>query len=106
MGDNRNYGALSREALEARLRVAEDVCVLFGWTGGGEGSQRGDALTQLWMTWARMAEVDTSPDANRHIDDLIPQLAAQRRRTREATLAKLRGPDDPSSDASTPEAGS
>lgn len=84
------YRDLSREQLEARLKVAEDVCVLFGWTGARGDSERERAVSQMWMTWASMVGFEASDvTANRAINSMVPQLAAERSRIHSATLRRI-----------------
>lgn len=79
-----------------RLKAAEDVAVLYGWTGDGNGnSPRGKALFEVWSRWydlvgSAFLTPDAHPDLN---DEEIARLAAQRDETRARTLAKLRGED-------------
>lgn len=85
---------MSREALIARLKVAEDALVLVGWTStalGAHETERSDAAHQMWSIWCSMIGSDLcSPDANQAIDSMIPELAAQRRAIRERTLRAIR----------------
>lgn len=91
------YSHLSRDALEARLKVAEDVCVLAGWSTlefgrkEWEGSERADAAHQMWSIWCSMVGGSDAliPENWPEIDAMVPQLAAQRRAIRTATLAKI-----------------
>lgn len=71
------YGDMTREQLEQRLLLAENVCVMVGWTGMDYASQRGKAAFQLWKRWANEPGVDTSPKAHRDLADLEDELAAE-----------------------------
>jgi hypothetical protein len=51
-GDLNSYASLSREALEQRLRVAEDICLMYGWSAERANSPREKAAVQLWQQWA------------------------------------------------------
>lgn len=84
------FDHLSREELELRLRVAEDVCVMFGWCGV-DHSQRGKAATQLWMRWAHLVGDDyTGPKAHPELAASEASLARQRDEKRQTTLQRLR----------------
>ena len=80
------------ERLRADLLRAERVCAMAGWTAA-DGTERGKALTQVWMEWAHerpsMTEREAWPDLS---DEGIAALAAQRDQTRAETLAALRLP--------------
>lgn len=47
-----DYGHLDREALERRLRLAENACVMFGWIAAADDSPRDKAAHQVWSLWA------------------------------------------------------
>jgi hypothetical protein len=89
---HRDYSALTREQVEARLNIAEDALTVFGWTASrsGEGADVIDnAMSELWLTWHRLPGVDTSPAFNRHLsEERLRELAAQRLAVRAATLAR------------------
>ncbi len=86
------YADLTRDQLVARLKVAEDVCVLVGWCPSRGGSVRERAAMQMWQTWASMAGGEASdPEANRDLNRMIPQLAATRDRIRSETLEHFFG---------------
>lgn len=88
------YADLTREQLIARLKVAEDVCVLTGWTGFQDVGDRSEAALQMWMMWAGMVgDRASDPDTNVALDRMVPQLATARRNTRAATLHHFFGPD-------------
>lgn len=85
------YNSLSREELQVRLADAENVCVLFGWTGAHMDSERDKALHQLWSEWAKRYGVLLSPGAHPELSDAyIARLAADRDRIRQLTLDKIR----------------
>jgi hypothetical protein len=80
--------------LQRRLEAAERVCVLYGWTGGGSGSDREKALHELWSDWVDVSGVSLSqtdhPDLS---DERIAELAQRRDATRAATLERMRARD-------------
>ena len=85
------YADLSAGELIERLTLAENICVLVGWTAARTDTDRGKALTELWMRWSATAgpaafEADSNPHLN---DAVISQLAAARDRTQQATLRRL-----------------
>jgi hypothetical protein len=87
-----DYADLSRDALEARLKVAEDALTLVGWASDlSRQSVRTDAALEMWMIWTRMSGKDLSPAANEHLVRMEPTLAAARAAKREQTLARIRG---------------
>lgn len=87
-----SYADLTRDQLLARLKVAEDVCVLTGWTAAWGDSERDRAALQMWMVWSRMAGPRVhDPLANVALDRMIPQLAAERARIRAETLRRIAG---------------
>jgi hypothetical protein len=90
----RDYSSLTREQLEARLDVAEDVCVMYAWspatTMGPAATDRDKAAHELWVRWEH-AGGDSSREANAHLtDELVSELARQRDATRARTLARIR----------------
>lgn len=95
------YEHLSRDALEARLKVAEDVCVLAGWStldfGAAQwsGSERADAAHQMWSIWCSMVGGTDALDPEKHaaLDAMIPSLAAQRQAIRAETLRRIEASD-------------
>lgn len=40
------------KAANARLAAAEQVCVIFGWTGLADDSDESRAVSQAWHDWA------------------------------------------------------
>jgi hypothetical protein len=81
---------MSGQDLLTRLKAAEDVCVLFGWTGVAD-SERGKATTQLWQRWVAIVGSDYTqrkahPDLN---DERITELAHERDEIRQRTLARI-----------------
>ena len=86
-----DYSSLSREQIELRLKLAEDVCVMTGWCPTG-CSQREKAAAELWQRWARHVGSDyTGPDAHPELAGAERSLARQRDETRSAVLAKFFG---------------
>lgn len=84
------YAGLSRADLELRLRMAEDVCVMFGWCGSHNDNQRSKAATQLWMRWAHLVGDDyTGPKAHPELAASEGALARERDAIRSRTLQRL-----------------
>lgn len=99
---------MTRDELEQRLRMAEDVCLLFGWCGVGAdpAGDRAEALNELWQQWARLVgseftEIGAHPD----LVGGEAALADRRRRTRGETLAKFFGLEGAAETALTMEGG-
>lgn len=84
------YSDLTREELEARLVLAEDVCVLYGWTGGGPETDRDKALYMLWSEWVRATGGGDRQSHPHLTDEHIARLAAERDAIRERTLGRIR----------------
>lgn len=80
-------------ALRERLKLAEDACLMFGWSAGPGDSPRSKAATELWMRWAHSPLVPddfTDPKQHPDLDDeAVERLAAERDATRARTLALL-----------------
>lgn len=91
----RDYSALSREQLERRLSAAEDVVMMFSWTGV-DHSDRGKAAHELWRRWLMIVPTDfVNPKNHPHLrDKAIKPLVAERDATRARTLAAIRGETD------------
>jgi hypothetical protein len=93
--DGRNpqdYGGLCRDALEQRLRLAENACVMFGWTAGPDESPRAKAAHQVWSEWAHhVGGGYTGPDEHPELSAAEADLAAERDRIRAETLVRIRG---------------
>jgi hypothetical protein len=86
------YSALSREELELRLRLAEDTCVMFGWCGVKDDSERGKAATELWIRWAHHVGLDyVGPAAHPELAGAEASLARQRDATRSAVITHFFG---------------
>lgn len=86
------FAHLTRDQLERRLRAAEDVCLLSGWGGTIEGTERSKATTQLWMRWAEIVgDSYLSPKVHPELIASESSLARQRDAIRERTLRKIRG---------------
>ncbi len=79
----RDYTALTREQVEARLNAAEDVCVMYGWSPSKRSSamsERERATYALWRRWTNEFDGDSSPNHNRHLSDaVIADLASEPR---------------------------
>lgn len=71
------YDNLTREQIEQRLHLAENVCVMVGWTRMDYSSPRSRAAYQLWKRWAAEPGVDTSDRAHRALADAEDDLAAE-----------------------------
>ena len=66
-----SYRNLTHEELEERLKLAEDVCVMIGWTAVNDHSPRGKAAHELWKKWANHVGPEfTSPQQHRDLDEL------------------------------------
>jgi hypothetical protein len=92
--DLARFGGMSAEVLIARLRAAEDVCVLYSWTAStAHQSDREKALHELWSKWYNLVgPAACEPAKNPHLtDEVISDLARQRDATREATLRHFFG---------------
>lgn len=89
------YEDLSRDQLEERLRLAEDVCLLYTWsasTMGPKETDRQKATHELWSLWWKHPGVVGYADwarENRWPEDNIGVLARQRDKTRAEVLAKI-----------------
>jgi hypothetical protein len=75
------------QRLQKRLKVAEDVCVMYGWTGDPIEGDRAKALNELWNRWYHLVggdflNADAHPDLS---DEEIALLAAQRDEARART---------------------
>ena len=80
-------GGSERERLEA----AERVCVLYGWSALGDGSDRSKALHELWSEWDDLPGTDSSSAGNPELsDERIAELARRRDETRARTLERIR----------------
>lgn len=89
-----DYSGLTRDEIEARLRAAEDVCLMYAWSPARSGdprlTNREKAAYILWRRWDEMAGKDTDPARNKHLgDDVVTELAAQRDAERERVMARL-----------------
>jgi hypothetical protein len=82
------YTELTREQLEERLRLAEDVCALLSWSPVRHDTDRDKALYELWRRWSHVASTDRRdyPHLN---DEVIAELARQRDETRAETLSRM-----------------
>lgn len=92
--DFARFGAMDAETLIERLKAAEDVCVLYGWSAStAHQSDRDKALQELWNRWHDTAGRDASSrERNPHLtDERIAELARKRDATREATLRRFFG---------------
>ncbi|HMM95319.1 hypothetical protein [Phycicoccus sp.] len=75
---SRDYSALTRAQLEARLNAAEDVVVLWSWSAARSETERERATFALWEHWLGIGG-SSDPKANPHLTDgLIGELARRR----------------------------
>lgn len=82
--------AIEIERLEARLRAAEDVCVLFAWSPSRMETAPEKAAHELWSRWVEISGNDCTPEKNPHLtDEYVAELAAKRDEIRARTLAKI-----------------
>jgi hypothetical protein len=81
------YTDLTREQLETRLAAAEDVASLYGATASMARTDREKALYMLWRHWAHTF----GDQVQRITDERVEQLARERDRIREETMARLYG---------------
>jgi hypothetical protein len=90
------YAALTREELEVRLRLAEHVCLMYGWSPARVDTDREKACHELWRRWtAAVPEAEQSRKATPHLsEDVVRELAAQRDATRATTLRRLHARGD------------
>jgi hypothetical protein len=90
----RPFKNLDSTELVARLRAAEDVCVLYGWTGFHTWpTERSKALQELWYKWHDLAGPHVC-DRTEHphlTDEYIVELARKRDATREEMLRNFFG---------------
>jgi hypothetical protein len=87
---------------DARLRAAEEVCLMYGWTGACRDTDRDKALHELWSHWVNVSGASMSPADHPELsDERIAELARQRDETRARTLARIRelGDQEASGDA-------
>ncbi len=86
------------DALLDRLMHAEHVCAMYGWCPARTETDREAATHELWAVWVDHVQSSTgnpdfpTPEDFRYLsDELIAELAARRRATRDATLARIEG---------------
>lgn len=84
--------ALIRPILE-RLKAAENVCVMVGWTGTSsdpEESARAKAAAVLWHEWTKVPGVSTDAADHPHLTDaVIARLADGRDKARADARARI-----------------
>lgn len=84
-------GVLDEDAMVAALDAAEAVCLMFGWSGVNLDTDRGLATSELWHRWANtVPDGFTSPRTHPELVASEEVLAESRRRTRRATVARIR----------------
>jgi hypothetical protein len=78
--------------LGERLRLAERVCALYGWSGTRAPREDHDKATeQAWMEWHHATPGMSDRRAWPELDDSgIGALARERDRIEQATLARIR----------------
>lgn len=80
--------------LRERLTAAEEVCLVFGWTGANLGTDRDKALHELWRHWCDVSGASLSPADHPELNQRrLARLAAKRDETRARTLAAIRERD-------------
>jgi hypothetical protein len=87
--DQRDEAAGQLAILRDRLRAAETVCTLFGWTASAGRSDRDKAVEQAWQDWTHRYGGYTDPSAPEW-KTRIAELAARRDEIRERTLTRIR----------------
>jgi hypothetical protein len=80
------------ERLTARLKAAEDLCVMYSWSAAHAATKREKAAHELWRRWYGIVGSDfLTADAHPDLSDaMVDLLAAQRDETRARTLARIR----------------
>lgn len=70
---------LSIDSMRDRLKLAEEVCVIFGWTASRRGESPRDRLAyEAWSRWYEYLGVDrVSVKANPRIDAEIAHAEAE-----------------------------
>lgn len=77
-------------ALRARLAAAEQVCMLYGWTGARRESDQDKALHEVWSDWVDLSGVSLLPEDHPELsDERIAELARKRDATRARVLARI-----------------
>lgn len=79
------------DAEQARLDAAERVCVLYGWCGVHDESERDKAAHELWSTWYNDFGRDAEKRHKKQLQAAIPELARNRDATHAATLTAYFG---------------
>jgi energy-coupling factor transporter ATP-binding protein EcfA2 len=85
-------GKAVSEDIRARMEAAEQVCALYGWTGGVHDSDHAKALHELWAEWVALVGDDgASPLSWPGLsDERIAELARRRDGKRGDALRRLR----------------
>lgn len=80
------------ERMTARLKAAEDLCVMYSWSAAHAQTNREKAAHELWRRWYAIVGSDfLTADAHPDLSDaMVDLLAAQRDETRARTLAAIR----------------
>jgi hypothetical protein len=84
------YADLSREQLASRLRLAEDVCLMYGWSVAHNETDREKATYMLWSKWrTEVGEIDRA-DHPHLSDEAVERLARDRDEVHARVLAAVR----------------
>lgn len=80
--------------LRVRLKAAEDVCLMFGWSparsGAPDETDREKAAYVLWQRWYAIAGADADPKKHPDLSDkVVAEIARQRDAERAAIMTKL-----------------
>lgn len=91
--NEQDYAGLTIAELLHRLRLAENVCVMTGWTAPSGDTDRDKAAHQVWSMWAHhVGRPFTDPAQHPQLDAAEAHLAAERDRIRQETLSRLTAP--------------
>lgn len=82
---------MSENALTRRLRLAEAVCLMYGWSPVHDATERDKATSELWRQWLGAVPKNFTDPANHPelSDEAITALANKRDATRRATLQRF-----------------
>lgn len=80
------------EQLTERLKAAETVCTIFGWTGYGEEGRREKAAVQAYMDWANAYG---APRPDPEWNERVRTLAARRDEERGRALTTVTSTHEP-----------
>lgn len=75
--------------MRRRLKDAEDVCFLYGWTVVRFATDRDKACHEMWVRWSDLIP-DAGPGGAPHLTDkVIADLAADRDAKRASLMRRL-----------------